>query len=267
MHRKTLLLPLLLGSTIYASELDLGLGFAGFSYPDYLGSDQQNSLVFPYPYVIYKNDTLEIDNKGVQKDLLTFKDLTLRVSLSGALPVKSSGIRENMQKLDPSGEIGPAIFYNIYDKEKGTIALEFPLRAVLSTDFKSIEYQGYLYEAKIRTSYETDSGYLLKFRTGAIWGDERYHNHIYGVPENMETQIRPSYKAKAGYTGYKNYFSISKTFNNTLIRGFVSHYSLSHSIIKNSPLKVKNYALYGGINLIYIFDKSISKPIKEWIEK
>jgi len=267
LDKKAFLLSSLLFSSIHASELDLGLGIAGFSYPDYLGSDQQNSLIFPYPYVTYKNDTLEIDNKGVQKDLFTFKELTLHVSLSGSLPVKSSGIREGMPKLDPSGEIGPAISYNIYNKEKSIVELEFPLRAVLSTNFRNIEYQGYLYEAKIKASYETNSGYLLKFGTGAIWGDKHYLNHIYGVTDKMVTDKRPSYKAEAGYTGSKTYVGVSKILNNILIRGFLSYYSLSNSVIKSSPLKVKNSAIYGGINLVYVFDKSISKPIKEWIEK
>jgi len=266
MKKLCLLIPFLLLSNTYASELDVGLGMATFSYPDYLGSDQYNTLLFPYPYVEYKSDTLEINNKGLKQELFTIGDFSLKASLSGSLPAKSSGIREGMPKLDPSGEIGPAIFYSVYNRNNTVIDLEFPLRAVLSTDFKSIEYRGYIYEAKFRASYETENGYIFKMSTGGVWGDTRYHHYIYGVDKEMETTSRPNYEANAGYTGYKTSFGISRTFDNILVGSFIRHYSLYKSTITDSPLKVKNSALYGGIRFSYIFNKEISNPIKEWID-
>ena len=267
MKKLCLLIPFVLLSNINASELDLGVGVATFSYPDYLGSDKDNTLIFPYPYVEYKSDTLEINNKGLKQDLFTIGDFTLQASLSGSLPAKSSGIRDGMPKLDPSGEIGPAIFYSVYTQNNTIIDLEFPLRAVLSTDFESIEYRGYIYEAKFRASYETENGYIFKMSTGAVWGDSRYHNYLYGVTSDMVKENRPFYKADAGYTGYKTSFGISKTFDNMIAGGFIRHYSLKESVIGDSPLKVKNSALYGSIYLSYIFDKELSNPIKKWLEE
>ena len=265
---KQLLTSLLLYSSIYASELDLGLGMATFHYPDYLGSNKQNMLIFPYPYLLYKSDTLEVDNAGLQQELLTYDDLRVEVSLSGALPAKSSGVREGMPKLDPSGEIGPALFYTMYDKDDALLELEFPLRAVLSTNFQGIDYNGYIYEAKFRASYTNRSGYLFQLGTGGIWGDERYHNYLYGVSETFVTKSRPYYKAKAGYTGYKTSFGIKKTFNEKLlIAGFIRHYNLADSRIENSPLKVKNSAIYGGVSFAYLFDQEISNRVKRWIEE
>jgi len=267
MKKQHLIIPFLLFSNAYSSELDLGIGVTTFSYPDYLGSDKGNTLIFPFPYIKYESETLEIDNKGLQQEIFALGDFSLQASLSGSLPAKSSGIREGMPKLDPSGEIGPAIFYSVYNKNNTIIDLEFPLRAVLSTDFKSIEYQGYIYETKFRASYETEDGYLFQMGTGGVWGDERYHNYLYGVNEEMATEYRPFYKAKAGYLGYKTSVGISRTFDNILLGGFIRHYSLRESVIKNSPLRVKNSALYGGVHLSYIFDKSISNKLKRWIEE
>ena len=267
MKKQHLIIPFLLFSNAYASELDLGIGVTTFSYPDYLGSDRDNTLIVPFPYIKYKSDTLEIDNKGLKQELFAFGDFSLQASLSGSLPAKSSGIREGMPELDPSGEIGPAIFYSIYNQNNTIVDLEFPLRAILSTDFKSIEYQGYIYETKLRTSYETEDGYLFKMATGGVWGDERYHNYLYGVNEEMVKENRPFYKAKAGYLGYKTSFAVSKDFDNILLGGFIRHYSLRGSVIEKSPLRVKNSALYGGVYLSYTLDKKISNSVKRWIEE
>jgi len=265
--KKQLLIPLLILSNVYSSELDLGLGMATFSYPDYLGSDKDNTLLFPYPYIRYESDTLKIDNKGLRQELFSINDFTLQGSLSGSLPSKSSHIREGMSTLDLSGELGPAIFYSVYNQNNTIIDLEFPLRAVLSTDFKNIDYQGYIYEAKFRASYKTDNGYLFQMGTGGVWGDKRYHNYLYGVTEELVTKNRPFYQAKAGYTGYKTSFGVSKTFNKLMVGGFIRHYSLKKSVIEQSPLKMKNSALYGSIYLSYVFNKEISNPIKKWLEE
>ena len=44
--------------SINAAELDLGLGAGAMSYPDYLGSKNNNTLFIPYPYISYKSENL-----------------------------------------------------------------------------------------------------------------------------------------------------------------------------------------------------------------
>jgi len=116
--KKNLIRVLLIATTLTeASELDLGIGFSGLSYPDYVGSSHQNNIIIPYPYIYYRSDKLQIDNEGLQRKLFSINDLTLKLSLSGTLPVESRGAREGMDDLDAAGEIGPSLLYNLYKND------------------------------------------------------------------------------------------------------------------------------------------------------
>lgn len=252
-------------NTLNASELDLGMGAGVMSYPDYLGSDQNNLLYIPLPYVSYVSEDLEIDGNGVKAELFDINNLSLRLSLSGSIPVKSSGVREGMHDLDPSVEIGPALVYTLYDKDGLSFKIDTPIRAILSTDFKGVEYRGYIYDPKLSIEYDID-GYNFQLHTGGVFADSRYHNYIYGVTANSVKEGRAYYEADSGYSGYKTSFGIEKKFKSLWLGGFIRHYSLTGSSFKDSPLVVKNSAIYGGLFMAYLFDKSYTDRIKNWIE-
>ena len=265
MLKKTLLLSIFLLSFLRASELELGFGMGAMHYPDYLGSNSTNRLVIPYPYISYRSKKLEIDREGLKQELFAIDGLSVRLSMSGSLPVKSSGAREGMSDLDPAGEIGPALVYNLYEYGEFNLKLDIPIRAVLSTDGKGVDYRGYISELKVKMEYEAD-GYLYQLHTGGVWGDSRYHEYIYGVKQEFVTANRDYYEAKAGYSGYKTSLGISKKLEQLWIGSFIRYYSLAGSSFGNSPLKRKNSAIYGGIFIAYLFDKKFSKKVKQWIE-
>ena len=267
--KKLLILLTLFGfliEAIEASELDLGIGLGAMFYPDYLGSDQSNMLVIPYPYISYVSENLEIDGNGVDAALFDIHNLSLRLSLSGSLPVKSSGAREGMHDLDPSFEVGPALVYTLYDKDGLSFKLDMPIRAVISSDFKGLDYRGYIYDPKLSIEYDFLDGYNFQLHTGGVFADSRYHNYIYGVPLHYVTENRNYYKTDAGYSGYKTSMGIEKKFEHLWLGAFVRHYSLTGSIFSSSPLTEKNSGIYGGIFMAYLFDKSYSDKVKNWLE-
>lgn len=264
--RKILLITTLFGVTLNSSELDLGMGVGVMYYPDYLGSNQTNTLYMPYPYIEYRSDNLEIDGDGLRQELFDWKALSVRLSVSGSLPVKSSGIREGMSDLDPALEMGPALVYTFYDKDGLSFKFDFPIRAVVSSDFKGIDYRGYIYDPKLSFEYDFADGYNFQLHTGGVFGDKKYHDYLYGVGQSDVMTGRDYYRAKAGYSGYKTSMGISKKFDNFWIGSFVRHYSLRESSFKKSPLVRKNSAIYGGFFMAYLFDKSYTDRIKNWLE-
>jgi len=249
-----------------ASELDLGIGVGTMYYPDYLGSDQSNLMFIPYPYISYKNENIEIDGNGLDAELFDIDNLSMRLSISGSVPVKSSGVRKGMHDLDPSIEIGPALVYSLYEKNGLSLKIDMPIRAVISSDFKGLDYRGYIYDPKLSIEYDTSDGYNFQLHTGGVFADSRYHNYIYGVKLKNTTKDRNYYKTDSGYSGYKTSMGIEKKFENLWLGAFVRHYSLTGSIFGSSPLAVKNSAVYGGLFVAYLFDKSYTDKVKNWIE-
>ncbi len=251
--------------SLHASTLDLGFGVGTMFYPDYLGSKNSNTLFIPYPYVSYKSDKLSIDREGLQQKLLHYGDFSVELSAGGSLPLKSSGIREGMNDLDPSVEFGPALLYTVHQDEQLSLKIDMPIRAVLSSDFKSVDYRGYIYELRGELEYKVDD-YELEFHTGFVLSDSQYHNYLYGVGAEEETAQRASFHAKGGYTGYKNSLGLSKRFEHLWAGAFVRHYALDGSVIAQSPLTEKDSAIYGGVFIAYIFDDDVTRSIKNWLE-
>ena len=262
---KKLLLLLSTFSMLNAAKLDLGFGAGTMVYPDYLGSKDENVLFIPYPYLSYTSEKLNIDRDGLEGRLFSSSNFNLQVSASGSLPVESSGAREGMKDLDPALEIGPALVYNVYTNDKLSLKLDVPFRAVLSSDLKNVEYRGLIYELRAELEY-TYNNYLFQLHTGGVWADKKYNNYLYGVGINDLTSNRPLYEGKAGYNGYKTSMGVSKKFDHIWAGAFARHYNLSHNAFADSPLKEKNSGIYGGIFVAYLFDDTLSRSIKKWLE-
>jgi outer membrane protein len=263
--KKKLLLLLLVSHYIDASELDLGMGIGDMYYPDYLGSDHTNNMIIPFPFIDYHSKKLDIDKDGINQQLFSIDRLSARVSMNGSLPVSSSGAREGMADLDLAGEIGPALVYKFYIQDELTLKLDIPIRAVISTNWKTLNYRGYKTDPRIAIDYDIE-GYLWQFQTGIVWSDSRYSNYIYGIDNGDVRENRAKYKAKAGYLGYKTSFGISKKYARIWAGAVIRYYNLSGAISKSSPLKKENYAIYSGLFIAYLFDKKFSQKIKKWIE-
>jgi outer membrane scaffolding protein for murein synthesis (MipA/OmpV family) len=253
-------------SIVTASELDLGLGIGALYYPNYLGAEDSTVLSLPYPYIEYHSKKLKIDKDGLEQELFSIKGLTARVSMSGSLPSKASKARDGMDELDLAGEIGPALVYSLYDNSGFSIKLDLPIRAVISTDFKEIDYRGYLYEFKAKVEYKSEDNYLYQFHTGGVWGDNRYHSYIYGVDEEFATESRDAYNADAGYSGYKTSFGISKRFKKVWAGAFIRYYDLRGVTFEDSPLLARDSAIYSGIFVAYLLDREFSKRVKNWLK-
>lgn len=199
-----------------ATELEPGgtrplweVGIAGFGAwnPDYPAADENSLNGLALPYVIYRGEVFRAGEGGVARGLFIDSErLELDISLDGSFPVDSgdNDDREGMDDLDLLGEIGPQLTLKLLP-EAGPHALDLglPIRAVLSTDFSSAEYQGFVVNPELTYRYESTSrsGPRLFAGLGPIFGFNGLNDYFYEVREGDVQTGRPRYRADDGYLG------------------------------------------------------------------
>ncbi|QSZ40827.1 hypothetical protein GJV85_01415 [Sulfurimonas aquatica] len=251
-----LLFLLSFASLIYSKEyeLELGLGVGALSYPNYIGSKSSQYLALPIPFIRYRGENFRIDEDGINGELFGINGLKLELSMSGSLPASSdkNGARKDMPDLDLSGEIGFEVVYNIYDKGISKLELEFPFRAVFSTNYTRVEYRGITSNPQLKYSLNYKD-LTLTFRTGIIAADDVYHSYYYSVKSQYATAQRDAYEAHSGFGGFKNRVGLTYKKGSWWSGAFISYFNVKDAVYKDSPLLETDTALYYGVSLAYIF--------------
>ena len=162
------------------------------------------------------------DDKGLLRGrVFRSENVELDVSLAGSIPVRSSDnrARAGMPDIDWLGEAGPRLQVNVARAARDAkIDFELPLRAVLSTDFSRVDYEGVIVVPDL--TYQNDSilgpRTRLKVWIGAHFADRRFQELLYGVPASYATASRPAYEARSGYMGSRLLIQFSKRMNGRL---------------------------------------------------
>ena len=248
---------LLLITSLHAREefkLELGIGIGSLYYPNYIGSKSTQTITVPLPYIRYNGDYFKIDEDGLSGKLFGINGLRLDLSMSGSLPASSGsdGAREGMPDLDLTGEVGPNLIYNIYEKGVARLEFEFPVRATLSTDFSSISYRGLISNPQFKYSLNYTE-FEWTFRVGVVYSDKVYNDYYYGVDAQYVTPTRAAYKTISGFSGFRNRIGMSYKKNNWWGGAFVSYNDISDATFRDSPLVETTSALYMGASVAYIF--------------
>jgi MipA family protein len=251
---KKIILFIAVSSFLFSEDytLELGVGVGVLSYPDYIGSKSQNIGVSPYPFVVLKYKNLTIDRNGIQQNIFHVNGLSVKISGGGMLPSKSSGAREGMEDLDATFELGPTLEYKIYEQDGLDLYLTLPVRAVFSTDLKSIDYVGVVSDPTLKLNWKLEK-FNLDFAMGPVWADANYHDYYYGVATQYVTPQRGYYKTKGGYSGFASSIGISKRVDSFWMGAFVKYYDLHGVVYDDSPLLETNHAVFGGAAVAYIF--------------
>lgn len=201
-------------------ELGIG-GFTGY-LPHYPAAGENSMRYFAAPIPIYRGKILRVgeENRGaVSGRFIDKKRYEFDVTLSAAFSVKSGSndAREGMPDLDYLFGIGPQFILKLIDEPgHSNLNLNLQARAVYSTDFSSVNSQGYVFNPKLRYSRENLTGLDLKFSSsaGPIFATEDLMDYFYEVKPEFITPKRPAFDADAGYLGTNLTFAISKRFNN-----------------------------------------------------
>src|ERR1700733_5804262 len=122
---------------------EIGVLGAGATLPDYPASAQNHLHAIALPYLIYRGEFLQLSANSIRGILFKSDRVNLDVSASGALSSHDDDARKFMPGLDDMAQIGPRLNILVArDDMGGKLDFELLLRAVLSTDFKSVAYRG-----------------------------------------------------------------------------------------------------------------------------
>ena len=259
-------LPALVPAPARAEQLPLweaGIGATVLSFPDYRGSDERRTWVLPFPYLVYRGDYLKVDERRVRSLFFKTGGVELDASVNGTVPVKSSenDARRGMPDLDPTLEIGPSLNIDLtWSADRKTqLELRLPVRAVIASDFKSVDFAGWVFEPALNLDvYDAFGNPGLKFGVlaGPMFSNRRHNEYFYAVDPAFATATRPAYSPGGGYAGAQLIAGLSKRFRNYWIGGFVRWDTLHNAAFDNSPLVRTNQSFAAGIAAAWVLGES-----------
>lgn len=195
---------------LWAVGVVVGAGYV----PQYPASDQDSFRILPLPYFTYRGEVFRSDDKGILRGRILYSDrVELDVSLAGALDVASgdSRARTGMPDLDWMGQVGPRLEVVLARAARDAhVDFELPVRAVLSTDFRSFDYLGLLVAPEIAYQHDKLGGARVKLGLSATFAGRALQEEFYGVPAAYATAARPEYRARSGYLGSKLQLSFTR---------------------------------------------------------
>ena len=169
-----------------------------------------------------------------------------------------------MPDLDPSLEIGPSLNLKLFNSadQRQTLELRLPLRAVITSDFKHVDYQGIVFQPRLNLdnrNFLGNHGLNLGLAAGPVFADHRYHQFIYGVDPVYATGDRPAYQAHGGYAGTQFTAAMSKRFPTYWVGGFLKYDTMKDATFNDSPLAKFRHGFTLGIGISWVFVESITK--------
>jgi len=242
---------------------EVGAGAAVISFPHYRGSDERRSWVLPFPYVVYRGEYLQADERRVRGLFFKTERVELDVSVNGTPPVDSSenDARRGMPDLDATLEIGPSLNFLLARTKDRKIRLEvrLPVRAALASDFTYVDLAGWVFQPNLNLDLRDPLGFEgWKFGAlaGPMFADRRYHQYFYGVDPAFATAGRPAYNASGGYAGTQLLAALSKRYRQFWVGGFARWDTLNKAVFEDSPLVRTRHFFAGGVALAWIIAES-----------
>lgn len=241
---------------------ELGFGATAFTLPDYRGSDERHGYLFPLPYFVYRGESVRVDRQGLRGIFFESDRVQLDFSLNATPPVDSSKnqARQGMPDLDPTLEIGPLVYVNLYrDRAAGDqLDLRLPVRYVVATDFSHSRGAGWIFNPNLALNTRPDVGgrWNLGVTTGPIFATSKYHAYYYGVDPQFATAQRPAYSARGGYSGWMGLASLSRRFEKVWVGAFARYDTLRGAVFEDSPLVRRDSSWMAGIAAAWIFSQS-----------
>lgn len=245
---------------------EAGAGVTVLSLPHYRGSDERRAWVLPFPYVVYRGEFLQADEKRVRGLFFKTERVELDVSVNGTPPVDSSDneARRGMPDLDATLEIGPSLNFLLLrtDDRKTRLELRLPVRAALASDFTYVDLAGWVFQPNLNLDVRDPfgfEGWNLGALAGPMFSDRRYNQYFYGVDPAFATPGRPAYNADGGYAGTQLLVALSKRFRDFWVGGFARWDTLNKAVFEDSPLVRTNHSFAAGIAAAWILGESKTK--------
>jgi len=222
---------------------EIGVVGGGGYLPDYPAADENHFNWLALPYAIYRGEVLRLGDRGAARGIIVDNDrIEFDLGLDAAFPVESDNndAREGMNDLDFLLEVGPRLTYRFLPPEdRDELDLSFAVRAVLSTDFGNLRYQGLTLNPNL--TYRRND-FILDDMRGVIslsplFGFDGLNDYFYRVSPSEARPGRPAYEADDGYIGTE--LSVGASWGimeNLRVFGGVQVGYWGHSANDDSPL-------------------------------
>jgi outer membrane protein len=239
---------------------EAGIGVGGLTLPAYKGSSTTRVYVAPLPYFVYRGEILRANRDGVGLKVLGAQNWKLDLSLSGELPVESSGTkREGMKDLPLVGEVGAVLKYDFFNSPSLQWQLRVPLRYATGIHLNGLQSVGWISDPGL---WVTGDVSLLGARWD--WGasasvnfqNEKFNSFYYGVGATDATPTRSRYFAGGGYSGADLRVGAIHRFGRFVASGFVGMSNISGATFANSPLVQQTTNFYTGVAVFWVLKKS-----------
>jgi len=227
---------------------------------DLLWFEHHASLCCASALFCLSGEILRTNRDGVGLKILGAQTWKLDLSLSGGLPVQSSGTkREGMKDLPLVGEVGAVLKYDLFNSPSVQWQLRLPLRYASGFHLSGLQSVGWISDPGVWVSGDVS---LLGARWD--WGasvnvnfqNERFNNFYYGIGAADATPTRRRYSASGGYSGADLRAGVVRRIGGIVATGFVGMSNISGATFSNSPLVQQTTNFYAGVALFWVFDKS-----------
>jgi MipA family protein len=242
---------------------EAGIGLGAVVAPDYRGADEGRTYLLPIPYFVYYGKRFSVDRRGVRGELLGGPRVSFSLSASLGPPADSShnSARSGMPDLDPTIEIGPSLDIALDDgtDKNPSMALRFPLRAVIATDLSHSKSVGWVFLPNLAFDFNNvgpGGHWTLGLSVGPIFATKKYHDYYYAVRPQFATLTRPAFDAPGGYSGAGVALTLSRRVGSYWVGGFVRYDDLHGAAFEDSPLVRSSHAVLAGIAFSKIFASS-----------
>jgi MipA family protein len=242
---------------------EVGTAAFGVSQPVYPGAAARVNRGLALPYVIYRGEYLRADRGGAGIRALKTPEFEVDVGFSGAFGSRSNDIpaRQGMPDLGTMVELGPRLKWNLggnrgMSPEKGSWRADFPLRGVFDLNHQ-FAHKGMVFEPELTFERKAVGRWRYSTSLGAVWGDKRLADTIYGVAPGYATPDRAAYSAQSGLIATRLSASFSRNLSPELsLSGFARVDSLAGAANAASPLVQRRSGTLVGIGLTYTFARS-----------
>ena len=237
---------------------ELGVGATVLRFPDYRGSDESGVYLLPLPYAVYRGRFLRADREGARAVLVDVDRFEVELSVSASIPTRSStnAARTGMPDLPPSFEAGPKLNVALLRSpdRRTKLELRMPLRAVVTVE-SSPRSVGTTFEPSLNLDFVRNA-WDIGLQAGLLFGDQRRHEHIYGVDPAFATPQRPAYRAPGGYAGWQALAWTSRRFAGTWVGAFFRYDNLHGAVFADSPLVRRDHTFTMGVGVAWVFASS-----------